>query len=88
MAAAAGVGGDGWTVRGGEGGGASVLHQPVDMMLSPVLTRRHLKHICNAQQGLLSVSVCYHLKTKYKTFSKGFRRVKFRSCRFLVPGEL
>ena len=42
--------------------GASILHESVDVMLSAVFRRRHLKDERDAQQSLLSVAVGYHLK--------------------------
>lgn len=42
------------------------FHQPVDVVLSPTLAGGHLKDICNAQQGLLRVSVGDHLQGREK----------------------
>ena len=41
---------------------ASVLDEPVDMMLCTVFTCWNLKHIGNTKQGFLSISVCHHLQ--------------------------
>ena len=43
---------------------ASVLDEPVDVMLGPVFRRWHLEHESDAEKGLLCVAICYHLEEK------------------------
>ena len=34
-----------------------IFHQPVNVVLCPVFWRRHLEYVCDAQQGLLGLSI-------------------------------
>ena len=43
-------------------GPASVLDEPVDVMLGPVFRRRHLEDERDAEEGLLCGAIRYHLK--------------------------
>lgn len=58
----------------GRGRSPSVFDKAVDVMLCPMNTRRHLKHVGNAQERLLGVTVGHHLETKTDRFCRHLLR--------------